>query len=134
EPERVAHVQRESARLRTILTEAGMRTGQSETAVIPLIAGSDERAYDYATACRKAGVIGLPVVSPAVPNTLARLRIAVTARHSTADIDVAAEAFPTAARPCRLIEACPMPSVEPDVVITGKGGVTPAGCTPQTLW
>ncbi|SDR22404.1 aminotransferase class I/II-fold pyridoxal phosphate-dependent enzyme [Thermostaphylospora chromogena] len=105
EPERVAHVQRESARLRTILTEAGMRTGQSETAVIPLIAGSDERAYDYATACRKAGVIGLPVVSPAVPNTLARLRIAVTARHSTADIDVAAEAFLTAARQCRLIEA-----------------------------
>ncbi|MEV8631403.1 aminotransferase class I/II-fold pyridoxal phosphate-dependent enzyme [Streptosporangium sp. NPDC051023] len=103
EPERVAHTQRESARLREILSAAGMRTGQSETAVIPLIAGSDESAYDYATACRKAGVVGLPVVSPAVPNTLARLRIAITARHSTEDIDVAAEAFLTAARQCRLI-------------------------------
>lgn len=104
EPHRVTHTQREAARLRGILTEAGMRTGQSESAVIPLIAGSDERAYDYATACRKAGVVGLPVVSPAVPNTLARLRIAVTAQHSAQDIDVAAEAFLTAARQCRLIE------------------------------
>ncbi|MFI9642517.1 aminotransferase class I/II-fold pyridoxal phosphate-dependent enzyme [Micromonospora sp. NPDC051925] len=105
EPERVTHIQRQSARLRGILNEAGMRTLSSETAVIPLIAGSDESAYDYATACRRAGVIGLPVVSPAVPNTLARLRIAITARHSEADIDVAAEAFLTAARECRLIPA-----------------------------
>jgi glycine C-acetyltransferase len=103
EPERVRHIQHESARLREVLTAAGMNTGQSETAVIPLIAGSDERAYDLATASRKAGVIGLPVVSPAVPNTLARLRIAVTARHSAADIDVAAAGFLTAARACDLI-------------------------------
>jgi glycine C-acetyltransferase len=50
-------------------------------------------------------VIALPVVSPAVPTGLARLRIAVTARHSEADIDVAAAAFRTAARHCRLIAA-----------------------------
>ncbi|MEO3870710.1 aminotransferase class I/II-fold pyridoxal phosphate-dependent enzyme [Nonomuraea sp. B12E4] len=103
EPERVAHIQRESARLRETLTAAGMNTGDSQTAIVPLIAGSDERAYDYATACRKAGVVGLPVVSPAVPNTLARLRIAITARHSGADLDVAVEAFLLAARQCRLI-------------------------------
>ena len=105
EPERVTHIQRESARPRATLDAAGMNTGQSETAVIPLIAGSDERAYDLATACRKAGVIGLPVVSPAVPNTQARLRIAITARHSTADLDVAAAGFLTAARDCGLIGA-----------------------------
>jgi len=104
EPERVAHIQHEAARLRGILNAAGLRTLASESAVIPLIAGSDEAAYDYATACRRAGVIGLPVVSPAVPNDLARLRIAITARHDTADIDVAAEAFLKAARECRLIE------------------------------
>lgn len=105
EPERVIHTQRESARLRSILVEAGMRTGQSETAVIPLIAGSDERAYDFATACRWAGVIALPVVSPAVPTGLARLRIAVTAGHSAAHLDLAAEAFLSAARHCDLIAA-----------------------------
>ena len=103
EPQRVANTQRESARLRKILTEAGMNTGDSETAVIPLIVGSDEAAWEYATTCRKAGVIGLPVMTPAVPPGLARLRVAVTARHTPGDIDLAADAFLTAARQCRLL-------------------------------
>ncbi|MFJ9210570.1 aminotransferase class I/II-fold pyridoxal phosphate-dependent enzyme [Streptomyces sp. NPDC102264] len=104
EPERVSHIQRESARFRRMLNDGGMRTGDSETAVVPVIAGSDDAAYDYATACRAAGVIGLPVVTPAVPNDLARLRIAITARHTKSDIDFAAEAFLKAAHVCGLIK------------------------------
>ncbi|MEU8517038.1 aminotransferase class I/II-fold pyridoxal phosphate-dependent enzyme [Kitasatospora sp. NPDC048722] len=103
EPERVTHTQIQAERLRSRLNAAGIRTMDSRTAVIPVIAGSDDAAYDYATACRKAGVIGLPVVTPAVPNDLARLRIAVTARHSAADIDFAADAFLTAAAQTGLI-------------------------------
>lgn len=103
EPERVEFIQQESERFRRILHEAGMSTVDSETAVVPVIAGSDEAAYDYATTCRKHGVIGLPVVTPAVPNDLARLRIAITAAHTRADIDFAAEAFITSARECRII-------------------------------
>ncbi|MFD7120516.1 aminotransferase class I/II-fold pyridoxal phosphate-dependent enzyme [Streptomyces sp. NPDC059922] len=104
EPERVSHIQRESACFRRMLNDGGMRTGDSETAVVPVIAGSDDAAYDYATACRAAGVIGLPVVTPAVPNDLARLRIAITARHTKSDIDFAAEAFLKAAHVCGLIK------------------------------
>ncbi|MEV7602986.1 aminotransferase class I/II-fold pyridoxal phosphate-dependent enzyme [Kitasatospora sp. NPDC089797] len=103
EPERVTHTQTQAQRLRTRLNDAGISTMHSATAVLPVIAGSDDAAYDYATACRKAGVIGLPVVTPAVPNDLARLRIAVTARHTAADIDFAAEAFLTAAAQTGLI-------------------------------
>ncbi|MFJ8623331.1 aminotransferase class I/II-fold pyridoxal phosphate-dependent enzyme [Kitasatospora sp. NPDC093550] len=103
EPERVTHIQVQAERLRKRLNEAGISTMDSTTAVLPVIAGSDDAAYDYATACRKAGVIGLPVVTPAVPNDLARLRIAVTARHTAADIDFAAEAFLTAAAQTGLI-------------------------------
>ncbi|MFE4977245.1 aminotransferase class I/II-fold pyridoxal phosphate-dependent enzyme [Kitasatospora sp. NPDC056651] len=103
EPERVTHTQTQAQRLRERLNDAGISTMDSTTAVLPVIAGSDDAAYDYATACRKAGVIGLPVVTPAVPNDLARLRIAVTARHTAADIDFAAEAFLTAAAQTGLI-------------------------------
>jgi glycine C-acetyltransferase len=105
EPERVAHIQHQSARLRQIINAEGLRTQDSETAVLPLIAGSDDAAYDLATTCRKNGVIGLPVVTPAVPNDLARLRIAVTARHTEADIDFAAQAFLTSARECGILPA-----------------------------
>ncbi|MFI8461124.1 aminotransferase class I/II-fold pyridoxal phosphate-dependent enzyme [Kitasatospora sp. NPDC085464] len=103
EPERVTHTQVQAQRLRERLNDAGISTMDSTTAVLPVIAGSDDAAYDYATACRKAGVIGLPVVTPAVPNDLARLRIAVTARHTAADIDFAADAFLTAAAQTGLI-------------------------------
>ncbi|MFJ2864428.1 aminotransferase class I/II-fold pyridoxal phosphate-dependent enzyme [Kitasatospora sp. NPDC087314] len=103
EPERVTHTQVQAQRLRERLNAAGISTMDSSTAVLPVIAGSDDAAYDYATACRKAGVIGLPVVTPAVPNDLARLRIAVTARHTAADIDFAADAFLTAAAQTGLI-------------------------------
>ncbi|MFF2080171.1 aminotransferase class I/II-fold pyridoxal phosphate-dependent enzyme [Kitasatospora sp. NPDC058162] len=103
EPQRVTHTQVQAQRLRKRLNDAGISTMDSSTAVLPVIAGSDDAAYDYATACRKAGVIGLPVVTPAVPNDLARLRIAVTARHTAADIDFAADAFLTAARQTGLI-------------------------------
>jgi 8-amino-7-oxononanoate synthase len=105
EPERVTHIQRESARLRSFLVDAGLDVGRSETAVIPVICGSDTAAYDYAAACKKAGVIGLPVLAPAVPNNLARLRIAVTARHTCADVDIAANALRLAAYQTRLIAA-----------------------------
>jgi 8-amino-7-oxononanoate synthase len=103
EPERVAHTQRLATRLRTTLAGAGFDTGHSESAVIPLIVGPSERAYALASACRREGVIGIPVATPAVPNGHARLRIAVTAVHSEADVDVAAKAFTAAARACGIL-------------------------------
>jgi 8-amino-7-oxononanoate synthase len=104
EPERVTYAQRESARFREIMKEAGMNTGDSETAVVPLIVGSNENALEYAVTLRKAGIVGLPVTTPAVQPGMARLRIAITAAHSRADIDSAVDAFLTAARQCKLLE------------------------------
>ncbi|MEV7525758.1 aminotransferase class I/II-fold pyridoxal phosphate-dependent enzyme [Streptomyces sp. NPDC091371] len=103
EPWRVEFIQKQSQRFRDTLNEAGISTVDSETAVVPVIAGSDHAAYDLATVARKNGVIGLPVVTPAVPNDLARLRIAITAAHTEADLDFAADAFIKSARECRII-------------------------------
>jgi glycine C-acetyltransferase len=100
EPERVAHTQRQAARLRAAFHDAGISTGLSESAVIPLIAGSDDRACELASAARREGVIGLPVLPPAVARGTARLRLAVTARHSAEDIDIAIKSFLAAARAC----------------------------------
>ncbi|KGJ81749.1 saframycin Mx1 synthetase B [Cryobacterium roopkundense] len=97
EPQRVSHIQAESGRFRTAMADAGFNIGQSTTAIVPLIIGTDAQAYDYATTCREHGVVGLPVVTPAVPNGMARLRIAITAAHSAEHIDTAIEAFVAAA-------------------------------------
>ncbi|PPF66077.1 saframycin Mx1 synthetase B [Rathayibacter tritici] len=98
EPWRVSQIQSESSRFRTAMTDSGLNVGDSETAIVPLIIGTDLEAYDYATICREEGVVGLPVVTPAVPTGLARLRIAITAAHAPADIDRAIEAFVAAAK------------------------------------
>jgi 8-amino-7-oxononanoate synthase len=103
EPERVGRTQRHAAHLRGVLTEAGLDTGRSESAVIPLLTGASEAAYAYATALRREGVVGIPVAAPAVPQGHARLRIAVTAAHTGEDIDIAAKAFIAAGRDCGLV-------------------------------
>jgi 8-amino-7-oxononanoate synthase len=105
EPHRVTHIQSESARFRTAMTDAGMRVGDSTTAVVPLIIGTDTQAYDYATTCREEGVVGLPVVTPAVPNGLARLRIAITAAHTSEHVDTAIDAFVRAAERRAVVRA-----------------------------
>ncbi|MEV4315423.1 8-amino-7-oxononanoate synthase [Actinocrispum sp. NPDC049592] len=104
EPWRVQYAQQESTRFRDILKEAGMDTGDSETAVVPLIVGSSENAFDYSTELRRAGVIGIPVITPAVPPSLSRLRIAITAAHSRQDLDTAIAAFLDAARKLKFID------------------------------
>lgn len=93
EPERVQHIQRESTRFRAAMRAAGVDVGASETAVVPLIIGTDLQAYDAATRCREQGVVGIPVVTPAVPSNQARLRIALTAAHRRDDVDRAIDVF-----------------------------------------
>ncbi|MBP2324316.1 glycine C-acetyltransferase [Kibdelosporangium banguiense] len=104
EPERVSYTQREAARFRDLVQQAGFNTGDTETAVVPLIVGSNDKAWDFASALQKGGVVGLPVISPAVQPHMARLRIAITAAHSRADIDYAIDSFITAARQTKVLE------------------------------
>ena len=105
EPERVAHTQALGDRLRTSLNAAGIDTGLSETAVIPLITSTDMSAFELATECRRRGLVALPVVSPAVPRGQARLRVTVTAAHTAEDVDIAADRFVSAAHSCGLLQA-----------------------------
>ena len=78
------------------LKDAGFDTMLTETAIVPILCGDDERAYDLTAAAQAKDLFMLPVVSPAVPNGLARLRATVTAAHETDEIayaiDVLAEA------------------------------------------
>jgi len=99
EPWRAEHVQRESRHFRELVRAGGMDVGDSRTAVVPLVIGTDLQAYEYATACRDGRVVGLPVVTPAVPTNTARLRIAITAAHTREHVEHAADVFlRTAAR------------------------------------
>jgi glycine C-acetyltransferase len=98
EPERVAAVQAKARYFRDSLRALGFDTLNTDTAIVPVVCGPDERAYIMVRECQQQGVFALPVVSPAVPEGLARLRTTVTAAHSQAEIDQALAVFEQAGK------------------------------------
>jgi 8-amino-7-oxononanoate synthase len=85
------------------LKERGFDTMLTETAIVPVLCGPDEVAYKMTQHCQKAGFFVLPVVSPAVPVGLARLRATVTAAHEPEDIELAMNVIEKAGRENGLI-------------------------------
>lgn len=69
------------------LQERGFDTMLTETAIVPILCGSDEAAFAMTRSAQRKGIFVLPVVSPAVPPGLARLRATVTAAHESNEID-----------------------------------------------
>jgi len=80
------------------LQERGFNTLNSQTPIVPIIAGDDERAWMMAKISQDAGIFVLPVVSPAVPAGTSRLRANVTAAHTFAEIEQAMNIFEQAGR------------------------------------
>jgi len=98
EPKRVKKLQRNIKLFLGGLKELGFDTLDSETPIVPIICGEDERAYQMAKLCQEEDIFVLPVVSPAVPAGLARLRANVTAAHSEEDITHALDIFEQAGK------------------------------------
>lgn len=69
------------------LKARGFDTLNTETAIVPVLCGTDERAFEMTRECQMNDQFVLPVVSPAVPQGLARLRATVTAAHEPDEIE-----------------------------------------------
>jgi 8-amino-7-oxononanoate synthase len=104
EPERRAAVHAKARLLREALHEAGADTGRSDSPIVPVIAGENERALALAGGLAAAGFDARAVRPPTVAPGTARLR--VTARYPVAD----GELLRFAAEAGRLLDA-PLPSL-----------------------
>src|SRR5258708_3553380 len=93
EPERVQALRQNAARFTRGLQRLGFNTMRTETAIVPVMCGADERAFGMVRDCQHDNIFVLPVVSPAVPEGLPLLRAAVTAVHTAGDIDTALSVF-----------------------------------------
>jgi 8-amino-7-oxononanoate synthase len=71
------------------LQARGFDTLLTETAIVPVLCGEDDTAFAMTSYAQKKDVFVLPVVSPAVPVGLARLRATVLAAHEPDDIEYA---------------------------------------------
>ncbi len=104
EPERVKRLQRNVQLFLGGLQERGFDTLYSATPIVPIICGEDEKAYQMARLCQKENIFVLPVVSPAVPAGLARLRANVTAAHTEEDIAYSLDVFERAGKAVGVLE------------------------------
>jgi len=86
EPWRIKKLNQNSRQFIEGLKGAGFDTLYTETAIVPVICGTDDAAFEMTRTCQTHDIFVLPVVSPAVPPGLARLRATVTAAHEPEDI------------------------------------------------
>jgi 8-amino-7-oxononanoate synthase len=87
EPWRVEKINANSRKFIQGLQQRGFNTLYTQTAIVPVICGEDEVAYHMTREAQHKDIFVLPVVSPAVPPGLARLRATVTAAHEPDEIE-----------------------------------------------
>jgi 8-amino-7-oxononanoate synthase len=93
EPWRIQKLQENTDQFIGGIKKRGFDTLSTSTAIVPIICGSDERAFVMTREAQHHDVFALPVVSPAVPDGLARLRATVTAAHEPQEIEYAMNVF-----------------------------------------
>ena len=87
EPERIVRLNENTKQFIGGLKSMGFDTLLTETAIVPVLCGTDERAFELTKQCQENDVFVLPVVSPAVQEGMSRLRATVTAAHDPSDIE-----------------------------------------------
>ncbi|MFE3444929.1 aminotransferase class I/II-fold pyridoxal phosphate-dependent enzyme [Nocardia sp. NPDC059180] len=87
DPEPLERLRRNSQLFLTLAREAGIDTGDShDTPIVPCIVGDSLKTLKLSNALLRRGVNVNPILYPAVPEDLARLRFFVTACHSEQQI------------------------------------------------
>ena len=89
EPWRIEKLNTNTNQFISGLKARGFDTLQTETAIVPVLCGDDDVAFALTRHAQHRDVFVLPVVSPAVPVGLARLRATVLAAHEPEEIEYA---------------------------------------------
>lgn len=82
-----ARLQAMAKHVRDRFHEAGLDTGASSTQIVPVILGEEERTLRVAARLEEQGLLGIAIRPPTVPNGTSRIRFALSAAHSDADIE-----------------------------------------------
>jgi glycine C-acetyltransferase len=85
-----------TAHFRTQLTELGFDVLPGEHPIVPVMIGDEVAAAAFSARLVELGVYAVSFSFPVVPRGTARIRTQMSAAHSTADLDFAAEQFAAA--------------------------------------
>ncbi|RRN68636.1 8-amino-7-oxononanoate synthase [Peribacillus simplex] len=87
EPERRALLQTHSEYYRKELTYYGFNICGSQSHIVPIVIGENEKTMKFAKRLQKEGIAAIAVRPPTVPENEARIRFTVTALHNKEDLD-----------------------------------------------
>jgi len=103
EPERRQALRKNTDLLRGLIREAGIEIGTSDSQIIPVILGQNERACSVAEELQQEGFDVRAFRPPTVPDGTARLRITVNANHDESTLRRFAQALEKKARKCSAV-------------------------------
>ncbi|MCI0551840.1 MAG: aminotransferase class I/II-fold pyridoxal phosphate-dependent enzyme [Anaerolineae bacterium] len=103
EPWRIERLNQNTKQFISGLKGMGFDTMLTETAIVPVLCGDDDTAFAMTREAQHNDVFVLPVVSPAVPEGLARLRATVTAAHDPSEIERAMDVIGEAGKKLGII-------------------------------
>ncbi|MDD5688359.1 MAG: pyridoxal phosphate-dependent aminotransferase family protein [Elusimicrobia bacterium] len=104
DPSRIKRLWRNTKKMREGFKALGFDTGKSETPIIPIIVGEDEKVFHMWKMLYKHGIFTTPIVSPATPPGRALLRVSIMATHTDEQLDRVLEAFEYAGRELGIID------------------------------
>jgi 8-amino-7-oxononanoate synthase len=93
EPERREQLWKNTRKMLNGFRSLGFETGTSETPIIPVIVGDDEKAFIMAMMLQEEGIFVNVAVTPAVPAGMALIRTSYMATHTDIHLDIVLRAF-----------------------------------------
>ncbi len=93
-----AQLQTIASSFRRQLQARGCSIGQSESHIVPVMVGSNERTMVFARKLQELGIAAVPIRPPTVPEGSGRIRFTLTADHSQQDVDWAVQHIAQVAR------------------------------------
>jgi 8-amino-7-oxononanoate synthase len=93
EPERRIQLWKNTRKMQSGFNALGFQTGHSETPIIPVIVGDDEKAFVMAMMLQDEGVFANATVTPAVPSGMALIRTSYMATHTDEHLDIVLSTF-----------------------------------------
>jgi 8-amino-7-oxononanoate synthase len=93
EPERRAQLWKNTTKMLNGFRALGFQIGNSETPIIPVVVGEDEKAFIMGMMLQEEGVFANVAVTPAVPTGMALIRTSYMATHTDEHLDIVLKAF-----------------------------------------
>ena len=98
EPERIEQLWRNTRKMHEAFKHLGFQIGSTETPIVPILIGSEAKAFQFTQRLFEEGVFATPAIYPAVRYGEAIVRTSYMATHTEEDLDDVLAVFAKLAR------------------------------------